>query len=323
MGNYNVVVISYKHGLLKKLFDEEQKKQYLDSQIDDGKYHKNTEFCRGSGYQYYFESLDSDEDNYIVKYKFHIKTEDYLKDNKVYLKNHRIQTIGCGHQFIYYPEFRKLCVFGVGGRYNFSKEGEHEKNLIKYFTNLLEEICPVEDQWDKKWNVQITGDEYINEDYMSIDDYGDELTDDEILYEIPELLRTPIEQSRVLALYGNPESTDNTIEDAIFSNKYEDVEKFIKEETDTVKLQELFYVVCKHKYTNLAVIFIKFGVNVDNKALSIAVKNNDMNTAKLLLVSNKELKPYNDDIAEAAHSWKNEECERYLFDMLLQYYIKN
>lgn len=36
MGVYNAVVMTYKKGLLKKIFDEEQKKQYVDSTIDDG-----------------------------------------------------------------------------------------------------------------------------------------------------------------------------------------------------------------------------------------------------------------------------------------------
>lgn len=55
MGVYKVVEISYKKGLLKKLYDMEQKKQYKNSLIrKDG---KKSEFRRGDWY-------DSEDFNY-------------------------------------------------------------------------------------------------------------------------------------------------------------------------------------------------------------------------------------------------------------------
>lgn len=51
MGIYNVVEMTYKKGLLKKLYEKEESKQYIVSQIDNGK-HKATQFCRGSGSKY-------------------------------------------------------------------------------------------------------------------------------------------------------------------------------------------------------------------------------------------------------------------------------
>ena len=330
MGVYNVVEMTYKKGLLKKLFDEEQKKQYLDSQIDDGKYHKATEFARGSGYEYWYkennknyDSDNEDEHKSVLKYRFHIKTTEY--PNKRSPDGHN----SYGHQIIFYPENRKLYIYNVGGRYNWGKEDDHCKEIIKYFSNILEQIFPrtriYEDFYSTEWSVRVTGDDCICIDNDDIDTYGDELTEDEVIFEIPEKLRTSLEQSRMVALFGNMNlnKTDSiTLEEAVFKGKYDDIEGLIKNEQDKSKLQELFYATCKHKYTNCVDIFIKIGMKPDNIALSIAVKNNDINTTRLLLLSNEELSPYSDDIADAAFSWKNKESQSDLFYLLLDYFIK-
>lgn len=328
MGVYNVVEMTYKKGLLKKLFEEEEKKQYIDSQIDDGKYHKATEFARGSGYGYWYKennkNYDSDnEDEYksILKYRFHIKTTHYPTNHNSY-----------GHQFIFYPEYSKLYVYNVGGRYNWGKEDDHCKKLIKYFSNILDQICPRTKRWEnfysKEWNVRLTGDDCISIYNEEIDELGDELSEDEVIFEIPEKLRTPLEQSRMLALFGsnNSENFNNiiTLEEAVFKGKYEIIENLleIENDTDNDKLRELFYIACKHKYTNCVNLFIKKGIKPDNKALSIAIKNNDLNTSRLLLISNEELSPDSDDIADAAYQWKNKDSQRELFSMVLEYFMK-
>jgi len=335
MGVYNVVEMTYKKGLLKKLFEEEEKKQYIDSQIDDGKSHKGTEFCRGSGYRYWYDEsskdYDSDAENnehkYIIKYRFHIKTSDYpsKRSSKRYPKGYN----SYGHQFIFYPENRKLYIYNVGGRYNWGKEDDHCKGLIKYFSNILEKIYPRTKQWEDfystEWSVRVTGDDCICIDNDDIDEYGDELTEDEMIFEIPEKLRTSLEQSRMVALFGDMNLNKDdpiTLEEAVFKGKYDDIEELIKNEQDKSKLQELFYATCKHKYTNCVDLFIKRGIKPDNIALTISVKNNDFNTIKLLLISNDELSPYADDIADAAYSWKNNESQRDLFSLILDYYIK-
>ena len=340
MGVHNVVEMTYKKGLLKKLFDEEQKKQYLDSQIDDGKYHKATEFARGSGYGYWYKKYDSDknydsdkEDEHksILKYRFHIKTTKYPNKKSPDCHN------SYGHQFIYYPEYRKLYVYNIGGIYNWGKEDDHCKKIIKYFSNILDQICPrkriYEGFCSSEWSVRITGDDYIDEESDDVDTYGDELTDDEIIYEIPEKLRTVLEQTRVISVFGsNIENKNNeclTINEAVFKGDYDYIEKYFKEkkwpedDSDQKLLQELFYSCCKHKYTHCIELFIKYdSIKPDNESLSIAVKNNDINTSRLLLLSNEELSPYSDDIAESAFSWKNNESQRDLFNLLLDYFIK-
>jgi hypothetical protein len=336
MGIYNVVEMTYKKGLLKKLFDEEQKKQYLDSHIDDGKYHKATKFARGSGYGYWYkennktyDSDNEDEHKSILKYRFHIKTTEY--PNKRSPDGHN----SYGHQFIYYPEYSKLYIYNVGGRYNWGKEDDHCKNLIKYFSNILDQICPrtriYEGFYSSEWSVRVTGDDCINEDTDDIDSYGDELTEDEVIYEIPEKLRTVLEQTRVISVFGSDiENNEHlTIEEAVFKGNYDYIEKYFKEKKDheydseQKLLQELFYSCCKHKYTHCIELFIKYAsIKPDNESLSIAVKNKDINTSRLLLLSNEKLLPYSDDIADAAFSWKNKESQSDLFYLLLDYFIK-
>jgi hypothetical protein len=123
MGAYNVIVLTYKKGLLKKLFDEEKRKQYLDSNIDDGNKYKDTQFCRGSGFNYYkhhskFRSYDNensdDESKYKYKtktFKFHIKATEYTKSWKPTNENDYSYA---GHRFVFYPELRKLHIEDVG-----------------------------------------------------------------------------------------------------------------------------------------------------------------------------------------------------------------
>lgn len=326
MGVYNVIIVTYKKGLLKKLFDEEKRKQYLDSHIDDGKYYKNSNFCRGSGfkYSYFKKDYDSDEDKSIYKYnttkkyKFHIQITQYSKSWQ-----NNTDCIDSGHSFVYFPKLRKLHIENVGGRYNWNNPSNDDKKLIKYFTNILNELCPQKDIWFKDWSVDLTGDEYKNHD--EVDNNGDELDEDEVIYEIPEELRTPLEQTRIVARFG-PQSKDSigTIEDAVFQGKNEELENYIRNNTyNKETLMELLYTSCIHKHTSCVNTLLLHGEIVsDNKVLSISIKNNDYNTAKLILHNNIILVPSYEDIANSAFEWKKENTSEELFYLLLDIFGK-
>jgi len=158
MGIYNVVEMTYKKGLLKKLYEKEESKQYIVSQIDNGK-HKATQFCRGSGSKYEDKDNESGSEK-SVKYKFHIKTEEY--PDKIYLKEY---CISYWHQFIFYPILRKLFIYEVGGKFRWGILDEDTKKLLNYFSGILNEISPAEityDYYSNEWKVNIVGDEYVD-----------------------------------------------------------------------------------------------------------------------------------------------------------------
>ena len=176
MGIRKVVVISYKKGLLKKLYDLEQKKQYRGSFIGkDGK--KSSEFLRGVRY----ENDDSyDKENDLPCYKFH-NTGD-----------------GWDNSFLYYPTIRTLYVHGFSDmKYRGSWiDDEDTRDIVQYFESIMTDVCPSRD-----WCVRVTGDDYIYlRDGGDIDFSGDDLDKDEAVSEIPEPLRTPIENSLVRGL---------------------------------------------------------------------------------------------------------------------------
>ena len=295
MGVYKVLVISYKRGLLQKIFDYEQRKQYIDSVLN------KSSFCRGEPYSKY-EYSDT-----IKKYRFCISKGGY------------------GHRFVYLPEFRKLYIYDIdGNRYNWDKESDEDKELINYFENILDELCPPE--WNmKKWSVRITADDFINDECEEIDDFGDDLDENEVLLEIPSTLRSPMEQSIIEARFGSQtdEITHETIEDAIFNGKHEELKVFLeKEKYDQKQLVELFHIACKNKHTNCVNTLIQYGIVPDYKALDISTSNSDTHTTRLLLDKNYTLIPTREQIADAAYKWKTHDITSDLLDILLLYFEK-
>ena len=295
MGVDNCLQVTYKKGLLKALFDEEGRKQYLESATEN-EYHSATKFVREIEYE--------DDYEYEKVYLFGIEIT-----NRNNPKRHWKDTI---HRFRYIPEKRLLLVSGLG-RYNWGNESEYDKKVISYYKNLLKRLCPSDPDsyYDRQWSVYMGSD--LSDPEM--DTFGDELDEQEVVNEIPESLRTPEEQSQVIARFcsADNELKTPTIEDAVYRGNDVELSDLLKTPGDSSKKQGLLYTSCHLRHTNCVNVLVKAGVTPDNKALSISIKKLDDKTARCLLNGNTKLVPCKDDLATAV-------TDRDLFDMLLEFY---
>lgn len=298
MGVDNRLEVTYKKGLLKTLFEEEGRKQYLESAIEN-EYQSASRFVRKI----------EDDDEYEKVYWFAIEIT-----NHSHPKRSLRDWTDTIHYFKYIPEKRKLIVSGLG-RYNWGNESEYDKKVISYYENLLKRICPPDPDvyYRHDWSVYMRSDLSDPE----IDEYGDELDDQEVANEIPESLRTLEEQSQVITRFGSADNADNectlTIEDAVYRGNDAELSDLLKTHGDSSEQRQLLYASCHLRHTNCVDVLVRAGVTPDNKALSISIKNLDDKTAQCLLNGNTKLVPCKDDLAAAV-------SDRDLFDMLLEFY---
>jgi hypothetical protein len=309
MGARKVVVISYKKGLLKKLYDLEQKKQYRGSFIGkNGK--KSSEFLRGDRYR-----KESDDD--------------YSYDKENDLPCYKCHNTGDGwhNSFLYYPTIRTLYIHGFSDMKYRWPDDEDSKEIIQYFESIMTDLCP-----DKYWDVYVTGDDCIYlRDGGDVNCYGDDLDEYEAMFEIPEPLRTPIENSRMHTLYGSSDQQDDevhTIEDAVRNGNSEKLRNLLTDSTDSTDISEeikkcVFLVACKLRHTNCVDVFLKNGGIVpDGDALAVSVSLDDEKTTMLLLDANPELRPTYDDVATAAVAHKVDKTGSCIFVVLLNRLLK-
>jgi hypothetical protein len=247
-------VIPYKRGLLKKIQEEIKKGQYY--------------YCQGeiNTYGLTRDYEEKSHEIYGTDFIFHLKRKD-----ETY----------CGSRIVFYPRLGILEV-DDGRRYSGSHNIKWNEGAIEYYENLLKSMghyryyCYI--------HSDICGSVHNDETFNS---YADELTDDEVLQEIPPHLLTDHEKNILMSVYGKIVGIDEkptALVDII--RKGETV--LLKEKIETMtekEIEEALLYACKAKSAYCLDVLLQ-KMKASPEFFDICVRNKDRASCQMILATN-------------------------------------
>lgn len=294
MGTDKFFVLPYKKGLLKRIYAEENRKQYLNSQTGNNR----TAFQRGG----WSNETKQEEESSL---EFRVDSEKTSWE----VRSHRFRII---------PE-RGVFIVDEGSRYNWGKEDPEADIICSYFDKILRDLTK-EDNNSNSFNRPRTTvfPDWMEESEATTSYPGDVLDDVDVAAEIPEPLRTESENLKVIARYGpangpTTEDVDESAEAALYRNDLDALTK--KLDAGTPVSQDLLYAAAEKKNTAACETLIERGAVADQKSMDIALKTYDDHTVYLLL--DKGAVPSAKQVALAGVGWLEKGQDEYLFHRLL------
>lgn len=249
-------VIYYKKGLLKKIHEEITKGQYY--------------YCQGESDSYELTRDDDEEYREILgtDFVFHLKR----KDEKCY---------GGSSRIVFYPSLGILEVNDgktTSGWYN----KEWNEAAIEYYEKLLERMGY--DTYYCYIHYNVCGSACDDETFDSY--YSDELTDDEILQEIPPHLLTDQEKNILMSVYGKIDGLDEkptALVDIIRRGETELLKEKIENMSEK-EIEEALMYACKAKSSYCLDLLLQ-KMKPTSNFFDVCVRNKDRDSCQMILAT--------------------------------------
>lgn len=271
MGVDKFYTLPLKRGLLKRIFEDEQRKQYINSSL-----HPCTGVKRCSG---------SDCESSL---EFRIEPVEESDRNCTQI-----------HRFRVVPH-KRVVIVDDGSRYRYNDRDREAERVCAYFDGILKELCGNRVDWTHKTRLHP---DWMNEDDVETEAGGDELDDVDLAAELPRDVRTPEENAKVIARYGPEQAEEaDTLEAAVFGDDLTTLKS--KLDTGVPPTQPLLHAAVEKRNTAAAETIIEHGAVPDDRAFDIALATYDDHTVYLLL--DKGGMPNAKHVALAGVGWLQE-----------------